>query len=67
MNPDDLERAADVTEPDIVVDCVAYTPREVRRATEVFADTYAYVVVSSGAAYGPKNPEERVLSVLDTL
>lgn len=48
---DVLERAARDVDPDIVVDCVAYKPREVDHATDVFADT-RYVVVSSGAAYG---------------
>ncbi|MFB6209900.1 MAG: NAD-dependent epimerase/dehydratase family protein [Halobacteriales archaeon] len=47
----DLERAA-ATEPDVVIDCVAYFPQEVRTATTVFAGVDAYVFVSSGAAYG---------------
>lgn len=50
----DLKRAAE-TEPDVVVDCVAYHPGEVRAATEVFGDAGvdAYVLVSSTAAYDP--------------
>ncbi|MEF8776797.1 MAG: NAD-dependent epimerase/dehydratase family protein [Haloarculaceae archaeon] len=47
----DLEAAAAAVEPDVVVDLVAYFPRDVRVATEVFADVDAYVFVSSGAAY----------------
>ncbi|WP_254862432.1 NAD-dependent epimerase/dehydratase family protein [Halovivax gelatinilyticus] len=49
-NDDDLERAAAV-EPDVVFDCVAYFPRDVRRATELFDDVDAYVYISSGSAY----------------
>ncbi|MDS0277319.1 NAD-dependent epimerase/dehydratase family protein [Halomicroarcula sp. S1AR25-4] len=51
-----LEAASDAVDPDVVVDCVAYFPADVRAATDVFADADAYVYVSSGAAYG----EERV-------
>jgi nucleoside-diphosphate-sugar epimerase len=47
----DLADAA-ATDPDVVVDCVAYHPRDVRAATRAFADADAYVYVSSGAAYG---------------
>ena len=55
---EDLELAATV-DPDIVVDCVAYEPREVRTATEVFADAEAYVYVSSGDAYGAEEVPKR--------
>jgi nucleoside-diphosphate-sugar epimerase len=48
-----LENARDAVDPDLVVDCVAYYPGEVRMATEVFAEVDAYVYISSGAAYGP--------------
>ena len=48
----ELKRAALEVDPDVVVDCVAYHPRDVRVATETFADADAYVYVSSGAAYG---------------
>ncbi|RXK48419.1 NAD-dependent epimerase/dehydratase family protein [Halorientalis pallida] len=48
----DLADAAHAVSPDVVIDCVAYRPREVRTATRVFDDVDAYVVVSSGAAYG---------------
>ncbi|MFB6300046.1 MAG: NAD-dependent epimerase/dehydratase family protein [Halobacteriales archaeon] len=54
----DLERAA-ATDPDIVIDCVAYYPDEVRTATDVFADVDAYVFVSSGAAYGEHTIPQR--------
>ena len=51
-----LETARDEVDPDVVVDCVAYYPEDVRVATDVFAGVDAYVYVSSGAVYG----EERV-------
>ena len=52
----DLRRAGLKIDPDVVIDCVAYKPRDVHAATEIFADAGAYVYVSSGAAYG----EERI-------
>jgi nucleoside-diphosphate-sugar epimerase len=48
----DLRRAGLDLSPDVVVDCVAYHPRDVHVATDIFADTGAYVYVSSGDAYG---------------
>jgi 2'-hydroxyisoflavone reductase len=51
-----LRLAAERVDPDVVVDCVAYHPKDVRVATEAFADVDAYVYVSSGASYG----EERI-------
>jgi Nucleoside-diphosphate-sugar epimerases len=56
---DDLERAASEVAPDVVVDCVAYYPRDVRVACEVFADVDAYVFISSGAAYGAERTPKR--------
>lgn len=47
----ELRLAAEKADPDVVVDCVAYHPNEVRAATDVFADADAYVYVSSGASY----------------
>jgi 2'-hydroxyisoflavone reductase len=47
----DLLRAQREVDPDAVFDCVAYKPREVEAATEIFADADAYVYVSSGAVY----------------
>ncbi|MFC6975534.1 NAD-dependent epimerase/dehydratase family protein [Halomicroarcula sp. GCM10025709] len=62
---DALERAREAVDPDIVVDCVAYFPADVRTATDVFADS-TYVYVSSGAAYGvdrtPKREDETPLA-----
>ena len=55
----DLERAAEAVDPDLVVDCVAYHPGEVREATEVFADAGAYVYVSSGAVYARPDVPKR--------
>ncbi len=51
-NDSALEAAATEVDPDAVFDCVAYKPREVRAATDTFADCDAYVFISSGAAYG---------------
>ena len=60
-----LERAREEADPDVVVDMVAYHPRDVRSATRAFADVDAYVSVSSGAAYGeeaiPKREDETSL------
>jgi nucleoside-diphosphate-sugar epimerase len=50
-NDSALELAAERVDPDVVIDCVAYRPRDVRAATRIFADADAYVYVSSGAAY----------------
>ncbi|QLG29273.1 NAD-dependent epimerase/dehydratase family protein [Halorarum halophilum] len=49
-NREDLIRARDAADPDVVVDMVAMHPGEVRTATEVFSDA-RYVYVSSGSAY----------------
>ena len=61
-NDSALEAAAETVDPDAVFDCVAYYPRDVRVATEVFADAEAYVYISSGDAYGreeiPKREDE---------
>ena len=56
---DALESARAAVDPEIVVDCVAYFPRDVREATEVFTDAEAYVYVSSGAAYGKERVPKR--------
>ena len=55
----DLAAAARAADPDVVVDCVAYEPREVRTATRIFDDVDAYVVVSSGSAYGREDLPKR--------
>ena len=61
-NDSALEAAATDVDPGVVFDCVAYYPRDVRAATEIFADSDAYVYISSGDAYGreeiPKREEE---------
>ena len=54
----DLERARETVDPDVVVDCVAYFPADVRTATDVFPDS-TYVSVSSGAAYGVDRTPKR--------
>ncbi|MFB6105018.1 MAG: NAD-dependent epimerase/dehydratase family protein [Halobacteriaceae archaeon] len=60
-----LELANDRVDPDVVVDCVAYKPRDVRAATTIFADVGAYVYISSGSAYAeeviPKREGETAL------
>ncbi|MFW6382881.1 MAG: NAD-dependent epimerase/dehydratase family protein, partial [Haloferacaceae archaeon] len=54
-----LRAAAESVEPDVVIDVVAYYPRDVRVATEVFADSEAYVFVSSGAVYSDDDVPKR--------
>jgi nucleoside-diphosphate-sugar epimerase len=54
-----LEAAAEEVDPDLVIDCVAYDPRDVETATEVFADSEAYVYVSSGAVYATEEIPKR--------
>jgi nucleoside-diphosphate-sugar epimerase len=55
----DVRRAGMTVDPDVVVDCVAYYPRDVHVATDVFADVDAYVYISSGAAYGAERVPKR--------
>ena len=55
----DVRRAGMAVDPDVVVDCVAYHPRDVHVATDVFADVDAYVSVSSGSAYGAEHVPKR--------
>ena len=55
----DLADAATAADPDVVLDLVAYNPRDVRTATRVFDDVDAYVYVSSGAAYGAEDVPKR--------
>lgn len=54
-----LEQAQVEVHPDVVIDCVAYKPREVRAATEIFADADAYVYISSGSAYSDEEIPKR--------
>jgi 2'-hydroxyisoflavone reductase len=54
-----LERAKLDVDPDAVFDMVAYKPREVRAATEIFSDVDAYVYVSSGDAYAREDVPKR--------
>jgi nucleoside-diphosphate-sugar epimerase len=62
---DALGGAAERVDPDLVVDCAAYRPGDVRTATELFADAEAYVYVSSGGVYDahtvPKREDETPL------
>lgn len=64
-NRAELQAANQRVDPDVVVDCVAYFPADVRTATEVFSDCESYVYVSSGASYGvervPKRENETAL------
>ena len=50
-----LERAREEADPDVVIDFCAYHPRQVREATDAFADRDAYVYVSSGSAYAAED------------
>jgi nucleoside-diphosphate-sugar epimerase len=49
-----LERAREAAAPEVVIDCVALHPGDVRTATDVFADVDAYVYVSTGAVYADR-------------
>ncbi|WP_435062903.1 NAD-dependent epimerase/dehydratase family protein [Halobaculum sp. EA56] len=55
----DLRAAKLSVEPDVVIDCVAYYPEDVRVATDLFADVDGYVYVSSGSAYGVEEIPKR--------
>jgi nucleoside-diphosphate-sugar epimerase len=61
----DLKTAALAARPDLVIDCVAYSPGEVETAVDVFSDVDAYVYISSGSAYSaevvPKRETETPL------
>jgi len=54
-----LQAVADRVDPDIVIDLVAYHPRDVRVGTDVFDTVDAYVFVSSGDAYGVDDVPKR--------
>lgn len=60
-----LERVVTRRDPDVVIDCAAFYPRDVETAVEVFADADAYVYVSSGGVYSvqeiPKREDETPL------
>jgi nucleoside-diphosphate-sugar epimerase len=58
-NESALELARDRVEPDVVMDCVAYQPQDVRAAATIFRDVDAYVYVSSGGAYGAEEIPKR--------
>jgi nucleoside-diphosphate-sugar epimerase len=62
---DALADVARRVDPDLVVDCAAFRPADVRTATEGFADVDAYVYVSSGGVYAvqeiPKREDETPL------
>ncbi|WP_122090774.1 NAD-dependent epimerase/dehydratase family protein [Halalkalicoccus subterraneus] len=53
-----LEAATVSVEPDLVIDCVAYYPEQVRTATEIFSEA-RYVYVSSGSSYGAEHVPKR--------
>lgn len=56
---DRLEETARQTDPDLVVDCAAFYPDDVRVATNVFSDATAYVYVSSGGIYAANEIPKR--------
>ncbi len=58
-NESDLRRASLDLSPDVVVDCIAYKPRDVHVATDIFANAGAYVYISSGAAYNAEQIPKR--------
>jgi len=62
---DALADAEEQTDPDLVVDCAALYPGDVRTATATFDDVNAYVYVSSGGVYHartiPKREDETPL------
>ena len=58
-NDSALEAVSHSVQPDVVIDCIAYKPREVETATTVFSDVDAYVYVSSGDAYGEEQIPKR--------
>lgn len=58
-NESALEVARNEVAPDVVIDCVAYHPRDVRAATAIFETVDAYVYVSSGAAYAREDVPKR--------
>jgi nucleoside-diphosphate-sugar epimerase len=57
----ELRLALERADPDVVIDTVAYFPRDVRAATDICGDVDvdAYVYVSSGAAYGAEEIPKR--------
>lgn len=60
-----IRELATQIEPEFVIDCAAFHPRDVEIAVEAFADADAYVYVSSGGAYSrqeiPKREDETLL------
>ncbi|MGM0604740.1 MAG: NAD-dependent epimerase/dehydratase family protein [Halobacteriota archaeon] len=56
---DALASAAIEADPDVVIDCVAYYPRDVEVAVDVFADVDAYVYISSGDSYANEEIPKR--------
>lgn len=63
---DTLRNAAQIADPDIVVDCIAYHPQSVAVATDSFEAVDAYVYISSGSAYAepaiPQREDETTLA-----
>jgi nucleoside-diphosphate-sugar epimerase len=55
----DLRAAALSVRPDIVIDCVAYSPEDVDVAVDLFADVDGYVYISSGDAYAEEQIPKR--------
>ena len=53
-----VEAAAVSISPDLVIDCVAYFPEEVRKSIEIFSES-RYVYISSGSAYGTEEIPKR--------
>ena len=54
-----LERIATRFDPNVVIDCAAFFPRDVETAVKIFADADAYVYVSSGGTYSVQEIPKR--------
>lgn len=54
-----LLTASREVDPDAVFDCVAYKPRDVEAATDIFGGVNAYVYISSGSAYAAEDVPKR--------
>lgn len=56
---EEMGAIADRLDPDIVIDCAAFYPRDVEFAVDAFANADAYVYVSSGGVYGRQEIPKR--------
>lgn len=54
-----MRELADRVDPDVVIDCAAFYPRDVEVAVDTFAEADSYVYVSSGGVYGRQEIPKR--------